>query len=69
MLKQFGFAPGNYMGKCSICGKGMDFVDKRASRCFDCAEKIADEEYIRIKVINDKLVHHVNNIERLLKSL
>lgn len=37
-LKQYGYAPGNYMNKCHTCGKVVEFVDKRAITCRPCAE-------------------------------
>lgn len=33
----FGFAPGNYMGKCHDCGEACTGMDKRAVRCLPCA--------------------------------
>ena len=38
-LKPYGYAPGNYMGKCHECGKVWDDQDKRAWTCRECAEK------------------------------
>jgi len=32
-LFHFGYAPGNYMGKCHDCGKKEAGRDKRAWRC------------------------------------
>jgi len=37
-LKQYGYAPGDYMNKCHTCGKVVAFVDKRATICRPCAE-------------------------------
>ena len=39
LLHRFGYAPGDYGGKCAICEDLMDGVDKRASRCRWCATK------------------------------
>lgn len=33
----FGFAPGNYMGKCRECAGHFMGMDKRAYRCLPCA--------------------------------
>ena len=37
-LKQYGYAPSNYMMTCRECDKKVIDVDKRASRCRTCAE-------------------------------
>lgn len=37
-LKDYGYAPGDYMITCRGCGKTVEGVDKRASRCRFCAE-------------------------------
>lgn len=37
-LKAFGYAPGNYMGKCHACGEQMRNVDKYAQTCERCAK-------------------------------
>lgn len=37
-LKQYGYAPGDYLSKCHECGKTAEFVDKRAIICRPCAE-------------------------------
>lgn len=36
-LKHYGYAPGNYMSRCSDCGQ-TPAMDKRATRCRPCAE-------------------------------
>lgn len=36
-LKHYGYAPGNYMSRCSDCGQ-TPVMDKRATRCRPCAE-------------------------------
>ena len=38
-LKIFGYAPGNYMTKCMMCGQTKEDLDKRASSCRECAER------------------------------
>ena len=38
-LKQYGFAPGDYMSKCHTCGFVVCGLDKRASCCRPCAER------------------------------
>lgn len=41
-FKRFGCAPGNYLPRCRSCNETFT-GDKRATCCFDCAEKfIAD---------------------------
>lgn len=42
-LMQFGYAPGNYMGKCRICHELVFDLDKRAVCCKNCAEKAYDK--------------------------
>lgn len=37
-LKQYGYAPGDYMNRCHACGEVVEFVDKRAIICRPCAE-------------------------------
>lgn len=37
-LKQYGYAPGNYLAKCHFCDKVAEFIDKRATCCRPCAE-------------------------------
>lgn len=37
-LKDFGYAPGNYMVKCADCGESDFWLDKRAWRCEKCAQ-------------------------------
>lgn len=37
-LKQYGYAPGNYMSRCRTCGD-TPVMDKRAITCRPCAEK------------------------------
>lgn len=37
-LKPYGYAPGNYMIRCSSCRQIVQDVDKRAWRCRACAE-------------------------------
>ena len=37
-LKQYGYAPGSYMGRCHACDKIASGVDKRAITCRPCAE-------------------------------
>ena len=36
-LQPWGWAPGNYMGKCPACGDQWMNGDKRAYRCERCA--------------------------------
>lgn len=37
-LRPFGYAPGDYMMRCRGCDELVFDVDKRASRCLQCAE-------------------------------
>lgn len=37
-LKQYGYAPGNYMNTCLRCSGVADSVDKYARTCLSCAE-------------------------------
>lgn len=36
-LVPWGYAPGNYIGKCSDCSEQFMDMDKRATRCERCA--------------------------------
>ena len=38
-LKRYGYAPGRYTCKCADCGKFVDWCDKRALICRQCADK------------------------------
>lgn len=42
-LHDFGYAPGNYTGRCCHCKQPMEWVDKRCSCCKSCAEKLLSE--------------------------
>jgi len=37
-LKQYGYAPGNYMSRCHRCEKVVTGLDKRAITCLPCAQ-------------------------------
>lgn len=37
-LRQYGYAPGNYMNRCCKCQQIVSNVDKRAVTCRPCAE-------------------------------
>jgi hypothetical protein len=39
-LKRYGYAPGNYMSRCSTCDQVVSGLDKRAIRCKPCAEQL-----------------------------
>lgn len=39
-LKPYGYAPGGYMGRCHRCDTIAEFIDKRATTCRPCAEKM-----------------------------
>lgn len=39
-LMLYGYAPGDYMGKCAECGEIVHDIDKRATCCRPCAEKL-----------------------------
>jgi len=42
-LKHYGYAPGQYSGTCTYCGKSWQDQDKRAWTCRECAEKMHAE--------------------------
>ena len=44
-LRQYGYAPGGYMVICGQCKTTALDVDKRATCCLDCAEKIHKENH------------------------
>jgi hypothetical protein len=44
-LRDYGYAPGNYSGKCFTCEVMMDFVDKRCHCCKPCAQKKMDAAF------------------------
>jgi hypothetical protein len=56
-LIPFGYAVGNYSGKCRICNLLLNGVDKRAWSCRPCAEK-AYNNYVQ----HNKHVEIVNTI-------
>lgn len=39
-LKEYGYAPGDYMCKCRTCGQTTSGLDKRAITCKPCAETL-----------------------------
>jgi hypothetical protein len=39
-LKEFGYAPGNYVNYCHSCRNNNAGVDKRATKCLSCAMKL-----------------------------
>lgn len=43
-LLRYGYAPGNYMGRCHYCEKTVTGIDKRAICCLPCAELRLGEE-------------------------
>lgn len=43
-LRKFGYAPGNYMGRCGSCATVVSGIDKRATCCLTCAESLFKEE-------------------------
>lgn len=42
-LLPYGYAPGQYMGKCMDCKEVKIDLDKRAIRCRVCAQKAFDQ--------------------------
>lgn len=58
-LVQFGFAPGSYFFRCKDCELSWNGVDKRASRCYDCA-KIAKANYTE-QIVNFDFFAEVEN--------
>ena len=60
-LKQFGYADGDYMGRCSDCGC-EHIADKRATVCVDCAyRKLADQQAEQIAELSDEVNRLRNN--------
>lgn len=53
-LRRRGFAPGSYWCFCSRCGKQHN-ADKRAYRCLECAEALADRD-ARREALEEALV-------------
>lgn len=47
-LRPYGYAPGNYMGMCYTGNHQMTNVDKRATCCLECAEKIHEGKEMSI---------------------
>jgi hypothetical protein len=48
-LMVYGYAPGSYMGNCFTCQQGVTGLDKRATRCRPCAERLhADQSTVRM---------------------
>lgn len=43
-LIRYGYAPGNYMGRCRECDTVVSDIDKRATCCETCAMKLMREE-------------------------
>lgn len=43
-LRRFGYAPGNYMGTCLAGNHTMTGLDKRATCCLECAERLLAEQ-------------------------
>lgn len=43
-LRAYGYAPGHYSNKCHACGNFVDYVDKRCTTCFECAERLCNKD-------------------------
>ncbi|MEX0597433.1 MAG: hypothetical protein WD512_13140 [Candidatus Paceibacterota bacterium] len=57
-----GFAPGNYLGKCSTCKE--DFMgDKRARQCEPCAINTVNKSNTRALTDLNKLITTLGNIK------
>lgn len=50
ILIDYWYAPWHYTMKCPDCDKLIDGVDKRASRCKDCAIVLKSNDKIRTKL-------------------
>lgn len=57
-----GYAPGNYMNKCQVCGTTMSGVDKLCFVCLECAASSANE-------INQSLYLKIQALEAENKEL
>lgn len=77
-LMSFGFAAGNYVGKCGECGKEM-IADKRARTCYDCAhsdfhlhanaDSLFDAaEQLQALIVNDSDPHYFHTEQHILLS-
>lgn len=44
-----GYAPGDYMVKCFVCGEQVMGVDKRSIHCLPCAIDQANERAINVR--------------------
>jgi hypothetical protein len=63
-LLRFGFAPGEYMFRCTGCKDCWNGVDKRAAYCFECATKRHDAYVEEIKAF-DPLVE-IQKVARIV---
>ena len=43
-LRAYGYAHGYYSIKCHSCGNFVDYVDKRCTTCFECAERLYNKD-------------------------
>lgn len=54
-----GYAPGNYLGKCTECGVRMADVDKRAIHCFPCAvdaaKVVIERQATALRELNEQI--------------
>lgn len=56
-LLRYGYAPGNYMGRCNTCKQIVTDIDKRAIACLPCAEfKFALDESLRKAIQESKSI-------------
>ena len=52
-LRSLGYAPGDYLSRCVDCKK-VCVMDKRALRCFKCAQHIFSSRQEALKIIYNR---------------
>ncbi len=67
-LKAYGYAPGNYMGRCRVCNTVVDGIDKRAITCRPCAEKKHADADIANRAAAAP-THHDERLQELAHSI
>lgn len=64
-----GYAPGNYMNKCSWCENMITGVDKLCFTCLDCAIKGAKDQIVRLQQWKTEAMEVLAPIDKIGKVI
>lgn len=62
-----GYAPGGYLGKCTVCGVHMADVDKRAVHCFPCAVETAQSVMSKQAAMVRELQEQIDKLKSVIQ--